>query len=77
MAVYLFKSIGKAMEALDSTLGFGNIRYPRYKTIETLNGGGRTCILHEMEETKMCLQKKYFSLTAKRLAANGTSNGYM
>ena len=35
MAVYLFKSIGKAMEAMDSTLGFGNIRYPCYKAIET------------------------------------------
>ena len=65
------------MEALDSTLGFGNIRYPRYKTIETLHGGERTCTLHGMKETKMCLQKKYFSLTAKRLAANGISNGYV
>ena len=26
------------MEALDSTLGFGNIRYPCYKTIEMEDG---------------------------------------
>ena len=64
------------MEALDSTLGFGNIRYPSYKTIETLNGEGRTCILHEIKETKMCLRKKIFFFV-KRLTANGTSNGYV
>ena len=40
MAVYLFKSIGKAMEALDSTLGFGNIRYPYHKSIEILKEEG-------------------------------------